>query len=117
MIILEGIWIGKRFPKLVMAISYVQMLVSFEHVVAVWSANCSKKRTRYLVDRCINFFWKRFVCFRGSVGFGAVLEFRFRRRRIERYSFLDFVKSLQVDKKAGATLFGEALHIQWNIMK
>ena len=33
-IVLEGIWIGKSFPKLVMAISYVQMLVSVEHVVA-----------------------------------------------------------------------------------
>ena len=47
-IILEGIWIGKRFPKLVMAISYVQMLVSFEHVVAAMVSELLKEKDTVL---------------------------------------------------------------------
>ena len=47
-IILEGIWIGKRFPKLVMAISYVQMLVSFEHVVAAVVSELLKEKDTVL---------------------------------------------------------------------
>ena len=37
------------------------------------------QKTKFVIilECCINFFWKRFVCFRDSVGFGAVLEFRF----------------------------------------
>ena len=47
-IILEGIWIGKRFPKLVIAISYVQMLVSFEHVVAAMVSELLKEKDTVL---------------------------------------------------------------------
>ena len=47
-VILEGIWIGKRFPKLVMAISYVQMLVSFEHVVAAMVSELLKEKDTVL---------------------------------------------------------------------
>ena len=48
MIILEGIWIGKRFPKLVIAISYVQMLVSFEHAVAAMVSELLKEKDTVL---------------------------------------------------------------------
>ena len=40
--------IGKRFPKLVMAISYVQMLVSFEHVVAAMVSELPKEKDTVL---------------------------------------------------------------------
>ena len=43
-----GDLIGKRFPKLVMAISYVQMLVSFEHVVAAMVSELLKEKDTVL---------------------------------------------------------------------